>query len=97
MEVRFHDLRHAGGTLAAQMAARTRGTLRDVMVRLGHSSLTAALCYQHAAAERDRAIAEGMDGLLAQVTVPQRAAVTYVVATQPRENLARRAQKRGSS
>ena len=90
VEARFHDLRHAGGTLAAQMAARTGGTLRDVMVRLGHSSPSAALRYQHAAAERDRAIAEGMDGLLAQVSTEPRAAILRVAATQSRGNLARR-------
>lgn len=33
------------------------------MGRMGHSNLHAALVYQHRTADRDRAIAEGMDAL----------------------------------
>lgn len=40
----LHDLRHTGGTLAAQTGA----TLREVMSRIGHGSARAALIYQHA-------------------------------------------------
>lgn len=53
----LHDLRHTGGTLAAQTGA----TLREVMSRIGHGSPRAALIYQHATSERDRRIAEAMD------------------------------------
>ncbi|MCU1624093.1 MAG: putative prophage phiRv2 integrase [Frankiales bacterium] len=55
-DLRFHDLRHTGATLAAQTGA----TLADLMHRLGHSTPAAALIYQHAAAGRDRDIAAGM-------------------------------------
>ncbi|MGC4860013.1 tyrosine-type recombinase/integrase [Micromonospora sp. DT41] len=52
----FHDLRHTGNTLAAQTGASTR----DLMARMGHDSPQAALIYQHATAEADRAIAEAL-------------------------------------
>jgi integrase len=52
--MRFHDLRHTAGTLAA----RTGATTKEIMVRLGHASSRAAMIYQHAADERDRLIAE---------------------------------------
>lgn len=54
--LRFHDLRHTAGTLAA----RTGATTKELMARLGHSSPQAAMVYQHAAADRDRRIAEGL-------------------------------------
>ena len=49
----FHDLRHAGLTMSAQVGA----TLAEVMRRAGHSSAAAAIRYQHAADQRDREIA----------------------------------------
>jgi integrase len=55
-DLRFHDLRHTGATLAAQTGATTR----ELMNRLGHGSARAAMIYQHAAAERDRAIAAAL-------------------------------------
>ncbi|MDP9436059.1 MAG: tyrosine-type recombinase/integrase [Actinomycetota bacterium] len=63
-----HDLRHLGATLAAATGA----TLRELMQRLGHSTSTAALRYQHAAEDRDRAIAEAMSGFAAGNVVPLR-------------------------
>jgi integrase len=53
----FHDLRHTGNTLAAAAGASTR----ELMHRMGQSSMRAALIYQHATSERDREIAAGMD------------------------------------
>lgn len=53
----FHDLRHTGNTLAAASGASTR----ELMHRMGQSSMRAALIYQHATSERDREIAAGMD------------------------------------
>jgi integrase len=43
--LRFHDLRHTAGTLAAQTGATTK----ELMARLGHASHQAAMVYQHAA------------------------------------------------
>lgn len=53
----FHDLRHTGNALAARTGASTR----DLMARMGHDSSQAALIYQHATSEADRAIAAALD------------------------------------
>ena len=58
-DLRFHDLRHTGAVLAAQTGA----TLAELMGRLGHSTSSAAMRYQHAAADRDKAIAEALSRL----------------------------------
>ncbi|MEU3114446.1 tyrosine-type recombinase/integrase [Micromonospora chalcea] len=55
-DLHFHDLRHSGNTLAARTGASTR----DLMARMGHDSPQAALIYQHATAEADRAIAQAL-------------------------------------
>ncbi|MCV7381461.1 site-specific integrase [Mycobacterium alsense] len=55
-DLRFHDLRHTGATLAAQTGA----TLAELMGRLGHSTVSAALKYQHIAADRDAQIADAL-------------------------------------
>lgn len=46
-------------------AATAGATVRELMSRLGHSSERAALIYQHTNDDRDRAIAQGLDGLIA--------------------------------
>lgn len=56
----FHDLRHTGATLAASTGATTK----ELMARLGHASPRAALIYQHATAERDRSVADGLESLI---------------------------------
>ncbi|MGI5205638.1 tyrosine-type recombinase/integrase [Spirillospora sp. CA-108201] len=53
----FHDLRHTGNTLAAQSGAN----LRDLMDRMGHDSVRAAMIYQHATSEVGRAIADALN------------------------------------
>lgn len=68
-DLRFHDLRHTGATLAAATGA----TLAELMTRLGHSTPAAALRYQHAAADRDRAIAEALSGFATAKVIPLRA------------------------
>lgn len=59
----FHDLRHTGNMLAAGSKVSTR----DLMARMGHDSMTAALIYQHASREADQSIAEHLDAQLAEV------------------------------
>ena len=54
---RFHDLRHTGNTLAASSGASTR----ELMHRMGHGSMRAALIYQHVSSQRDREIAAAID------------------------------------
>ena len=49
---RFHDLRHTGLTMYAQQGA----TLAELLHRGGHTDVSVALRYQHATAERDRAL-----------------------------------------
>ncbi|MFI0350375.1 tyrosine-type recombinase/integrase [Actinomadura sp. 9N407] len=56
----FHDLRHTGNTLAADMGV----SLRNLMTRMGHDNERAALRYQHRSAKGDRAIADGFDALV---------------------------------
>jgi integrase len=68
-DLRFHDLRHTGATLAAATGA----TLADLMQRLGHSTSAAAMRYQHAAQDRDKAIAEALSGFAEAKVVPLRA------------------------
>jgi len=65
-DLRFHDLRHTGATLAAATGA----TLAELMARLGHSTPAAAMRYQHAAADRDRAIAEALSGFARAKVIP---------------------------
>jgi integrase len=55
----FHDLRHFGGV----MAALTGATTREVMDRLGHTTSSAAMRYQHVAAGRADALAERLSAL----------------------------------
>ena len=55
-DLRFHDLRHTQAVLAASTGA----SLAELMARLGHSTPGAAMRYQHAAQERDRAIADAL-------------------------------------
>jgi integrase len=66
----FHDLRHTGNNLAAASGASTR----ELMHRMGHSSMRAALIYQHATSERDREIAARIDKRLAEQRSRQEAA-----------------------
>ena len=56
-DIRVHDLRHTGQVLAAQSGA----TLADLMARLGHSSVNAALRYAHATGDHGRQVADQMD------------------------------------
>jgi len=60
--LRFHDLRHVAGTLAA----RTGATTNEIMARLGHASPAAAMVYQHATEDRDRLIADRLAEMTAQ-------------------------------
>jgi integrase len=64
-DLRFHDLRHTGAVLAAATGA----TLAELMARLGHSTAGAALRYQHAAKDRDKAIAAALSELAGDGTV----------------------------
>jgi integrase len=58
----FHDLRHTGNTLAASSGASTR----ELMHRMGHASMRAALIYQHVTSERDQQIAAAIDAQIGE-------------------------------
>jgi integrase len=59
-DLRLHDLRHTGLTLAAATGATTV----ELMHRAGHSSSVAAMRYQHATKDRDRVIADALGVLV---------------------------------
>jgi integrase len=58
-DMRVHDLRHVGATLAAQAGATTK----ELMSRIGHTTPAMAMRYQIAAQERDAAIADKLSEL----------------------------------
>jgi len=58
--IHIHDLRHTGNHFAAMTGASTR----ELMGRMGHASMDAALIYQHRTADRDRVIADAIDLML---------------------------------
>jgi integrase len=62
-QLHFHDLRHTGNTWAAASGVSTR----DLMTRMGHDSMNAALIYQHASKEADQAIAAALDARLVEL------------------------------
>ncbi|MGW6895380.1 hypothetical protein [Streptomyces sp. NBC_01718] len=63
-DVHLHDLRHTGNTL---LAATGGATTRELMQRTGHSSVRAALIYQHLVDGRDHAIAAHVDEQIKKV------------------------------
>jgi integrase len=60
-DMRVHDLRHVGATLAAQAGATTK----ELMSRIGHTTPAMAMRYQIAAQERDAVIADRLSELAA--------------------------------
>jgi integrase len=80
--LRFHDLRHTAATLAALTGASTK----ELMARLGHATPRAALIYQHATEDRDRALADALEMLI------QDASVTPIDRQSPARSGTQRAQ-----
>lgn len=58
-DVRVHDLRHTGQTLAAESGA----TMAELKIRMGHATTGAAALYMHATKDHGRVIAERLDRL----------------------------------
>ncbi|MEQ4714760.1 site-specific integrase [Nonomuraea sp. B19D2] len=58
----FHDLRHTGNMLAAMSGAG----LKDLMARMGHDNVRAAMIYQHAVRGADQVITDAIDQQLKQ-------------------------------
>ena len=65
-DVFLHDLRHSGLTWAAASGA----SVAELMRRGGHANPRAALRYQHATEDRDRAIANALAVLAASQITP---------------------------
>jgi integrase len=89
--LRPHDLRHHAATLTARMPGITT---KELMARIGHASPRAALIYQHATRDRDRAVASYLDEIVAAssssptadvLQLPPLARVVGVWADQPYE------------
>jgi integrase len=74
--IHFHDLRGSGATWAATAGA----TVRELMTRLGHTTPTVALRYQHATLERDQAIAERLGALMRSVETAKPDPIATVVS-----------------
>ena len=55
------------GIQAALVAAASGATLKELMARLGHSSVRAAMIYQHATRDRDQAIAKALGAFVREV------------------------------
>jgi integrase len=92
--LRFHDLRHTAGTLAAYTGATTK----ELMARLGHASPRAAMIYQHATADRDRRIAEGLTAMTVEAgLVPTETANDRQSPSRSGTDLARRRSARRPS
>ncbi len=53
------------------MLVATGAGVKEILHRLGHSSAQAALRYQHASPERDRAIAEAISRLIEPANTAQ--------------------------
>ena len=58
--VHFHDLRHAGNIWASKAGMSTK----DLMARMGHDDMRAALIYQRATSDADRLIADRLSVLV---------------------------------
>ncbi|MBK1784715.1 hypothetical protein JHE00_10285 [Prauserella sp. ASG 168] len=56
----FHDLRHAGSIWASKAGTSTK----DLMARMGHDDMRAALIYQRATSDADERIADRLSELV---------------------------------
>lgn len=61
-DLRLHDARHTGAVMAAQAGA----TVRELMDRLGHTTPTTALLYQHTADGRAAELARRLSAMAAE-------------------------------
>jgi len=73
--VRPHDLRHHAATVIAR---NPNVTLRELMATIGHSSPVAALRYQHATAERSKAIAGYLDDVIKSAQSARGSALDHI-------------------
>jgi len=62
----LHEMQHS----ATSRSSVTGASTKELMRRGGHASPAAALRYQHATEDRDRAIAEALDQLAQGTVIP---------------------------
>ena len=90
-QLHLHDLRYTGNTLAPG----TPGTsTRDLMDRMGHDTVRAALIYQHATRDADRRIAEALESEIEHADAD--AAVTPLTARGQHDGPRRSSRRRGA-
>ncbi|MFH8391139.1 hypothetical protein [Streptomyces sp. NPDC018036] len=69
------------GTPRTTLAATGGATTRELMQRMGHSSVRAALVYQHLVNGREHEIADYVDGQIRKVRCPPRRSIWHVSGT----------------
>jgi integrase len=74
-----HDLRHHAATSMARIPGVTT---KKLMARIGHSSPRAALIYQHATEERNRAVADVLEAEIGNVQRPENDRIRSVDAAK---------------
>jgi integrase len=89
-DLHLHDLRHSGLTWSAASGA----SVFELMRRGGHKDPRAAMKYQHATEDRDRAIAEALGRLAATPSEAPTAAVADTTSRPSRPNRARPSSRR---
>jgi hypothetical protein len=65
------------------MAGEAGASLRELMDRMGHSSMRAALIYQHRTAQRDRMIASAISERVSSELPANNPAIGHVTGTKP--------------
>ena len=66
-DLRWHDLRHTGATLAYSAGA----SVPEVQARLGHTTMRAAQLYAHAAGDSDAVLAKRLDTMYGGIQTPK--------------------------
>ncbi|MEY9965976.1 integrase [Streptacidiphilus sp. MAP12-16] len=79
-DFRLYDSRHTGNTLAANTGA----SLADLMAHMGHASVRAAMIYQHATAEQQRKIADGISAAVVDIRSRRRKTLPSLAASAER-------------
>lgn len=92
--LRVHDLRHHAATSIARIPGVTT---KEPMARIGHASPRAALIYQHATEERDRALADALDAQIGAAERPAAGAVTALGSASGGDRRKRSRDARGMS
>lgn len=91
-DLHLHDLRHSGLTWAAASGA----SVAELMRRGGHANPRAALRYQHATEDRDKAIADALAGLAQTAEIAHVPDSSAHVARTPHPGMRKAPSKKGA-